>query len=184
MKFVVSRARRRFYVWLCRAFYPRCEWLVTWNPLAIRGYVLWQRILNVNGARAIPWPVHFTSKVSGRISVGVMTAPGMSPGCYVSGGGGVIFGDSVYIGPGVKIISRNHDPDDLEAYLPTEPIRVGSRVWIGANVVILPGVQIGDGAVIGAGSVVTRDIPAMCVAAGNPARPIRQRSDTTGRREM
>ena len=54
------------------------------------------------------------------------------------------------------------------------PISVGSDVWIGGNVVVLPGVTIGDGCVIGAGSVVTRDLPACCLAFGNPCRVIRR----------
>ena len=54
------------------------------------------------------------------------------------------------------------------------PIRIGNNVWIGGNVVILPGVTIGDGAVIGAGSVVTRDVPAHTLAVGNPCRPLRK----------
>jgi lipopolysaccharide O-acetyltransferase len=55
-----------------------------------------------------------------------------------------------------------------------KPVHIGRNVWIGEQVCVLPGVRIGDGVVIGAGSVVTRDIPAQCVAAGNPARVIRQ----------
>jgi acetyltransferase-like isoleucine patch superfamily enzyme len=53
------------------------------------------------------------------------------------------------------------------------PVRIGKRVWIGENACILPGVSIGDGAVIGAGSVVTKDIPPNSIAAGNPAKVIR-----------
>ena len=53
------------------------------------------------------------------------------------------------------------------------PVRIGSNVWIGAGAVILPGVTIGDNTVIGAGSIVTHDIPADCVAVGNPCRVVR-----------
>jgi len=56
----------------------------------------------------------------------------------------------------------------------TEPVRIGRHVWIGARVVVLKGVTIGDGAVIAAGSVVTRDVPAGCLAAGVPARVVKQ----------
>lgn len=63
--------------------------------------------------------------------------------------------------------------------LHAKPVRIGKNVWIGESVCVLPGVTIFDGAVIGAGSVVTRDVPARCVAAGNPARVIRQWDDAT-----
>ena len=56
----------------------------------------------------------------------------------------------------------------------TKPIKIGNNVWIGGNVIVLPGVNIGDNVVIGAGSVVTKDIPANCVAVGNPCRVIRK----------
>ena len=54
------------------------------------------------------------------------------------------------------------------------PIHIGNKVWIGANSVVLPGVTIGENSVIGAGSIVTRDIPANVIAAGNPCRVIRE----------
>ena len=55
-----------------------------------------------------------------------------------------------------------------------EPITIGNDVWLGGNVTILPGVTIGDNVVIGAGSVVTKDIPSNCVAVGNPCKPIKK----------
>mgnify|MGYP000091352893 CR=1 FL=1 len=61
--------------------------------------------------------------------------------------------------------------------LPVNPVEIGDDVWIGTRVIVLPGVKLGAGCVIGAGSVVTRDIPPLAVAAGNPARVIRQRGD-------
>ncbi|MCB5187695.1 sugar O-acetyltransferase [Methylobacillus caricis] len=146
--------------------------------MAIRGYWIFQRILNVNGARAIPWPVHFTSRVSGKITLGDMVSPGMMPGCYINAMAGIEFGSNVWIGPGSKIISANHDPADLECHLMTKPIRIGSNVWIGANAIILPNVEIGNNVIIGAGSVVTRDIPDCKVAVGNPARVIKENKVT------
>jgi len=78
-------------------------------------------------------------------------------------------------GPGVQVYTPLH-PMDAELRRRQEfgkPVTIGSDVWIGGAAVILPGVQIGDRAVIGAGSVVTRDIPAGVFAAGNPCRVIR-----------
>ncbi|MFC0409401.1 sugar O-acetyltransferase [Roseomonas elaeocarpi] len=85
----------------------------------------------------------------------------------------VTIGDGTQIGPGVQILTADHprDPAQRRAMLEFgQPIRIGANVWIGAGALILPGVTVGDDAIIGAGSVVTRDVPAGGVAVGNPAR--------------
>ena len=97
--------------------------------------------------------------------------------CVILDGAPVTFGDDVMIGPNCCFSTAGH-PLDAEtrdqgleyAY----PITVGSHVWFGANVTVLPGVTIGDNSVIGAGSVVTHDIPAGVVAVGNPCRVLRE----------
>lgn len=91
--------------------------------------------------------------------------------------GKVTFGDNVLIAPNVSIYTAGHPvhPQSRNSgYEYGIPITIGSNVWIGGSVVILPGVTIGDNAVIGAGSVVTRDIPAGVIAAGNPCRVLRE----------
>ncbi|MGV3504861.1 MAG: sugar O-acetyltransferase [Adhaeribacter sp.] len=88
----------------------------------------------------------------------------------------VTIGDNVFIAPDVVISTARHplDPETRNSGLEdAAPIRIGNNVWIGASVCILPGVEIGDGVTIGAGSVVTRSIPAHTVAVGNPCRVIR-----------
>ena len=80
--------------------------------------------------------------------------------------------DSIYTaGHPVHYIPRN------TGYEYGIDITIGDNVWIGGNVVITPGVKVGNGVVIGAGSVVTKDIPDNCIAAGNPARVIREITD-------
>ena len=89
----------------------------------------------------------------------------------------VAIGDDASIGPNVVISAAGHpvDPESRIAGLEfAKPITVGNRVWIGASVVIVPGVEIGDDVTVGAGSVVTKSIPANCVAVGNPCRVLRQ----------
>lgn len=89
----------------------------------------------------------------------------------------IYIGDSVMIAPNVTLATAGHpiDPSLRERiYQYNLPIHIGNRVWIGAGAVILPGVTIGDDSVIGAGSVVTKDIPAGVVAVGNPCRVLRE----------
>lgn len=96
--------------------------------------------------------------------------------CTFFGRGGITIGNDVFIGPKVNLITINHDPDpdpDKRSATYGRPIVIEDKVWIGINSTILPGVKIGYGAIIGAGSVVTKDVPAMAVVAGNPARIIK-----------
>lgn len=88
----------------------------------------------------------------------------------------VTFGENVQIGPNCGFYTSGH-PLEKETRRKVEfakPITIGNDVWIGGNVCILPGVTIGDNTVIGAGSVVTKDIPANVVAVGNPCKVIRK----------
>jgi len=85
-------------------------------------------------------------------------------------------GDNVLLGPNVQIYSTTHPLDPIERASGKEycaPITIGDNCWIGGSVIILPGITIGKNSVIGAGSVVTKDIPEGVVAAGNPCRVIK-----------
>ncbi|MET9154578.1 sugar O-acetyltransferase [Streptomyces griseoflavus] len=88
----------------------------------------------------------------------------------------ITIGEDCQIGPNVQLLTPTHpvEPgprrDKLEAAL---PITIGDNVWLGGGVIVCPGVSIGDDSVVGAGAVVTRDIPAGVVAVGSPARPVR-----------
>lgn len=94
--------------------------------------------------------------------------------CTFFGRGGITLGENVLVGPKVNIITINHDPDpENRSATYGRPVVIGDNVWIGINSTILPGVSIGCGAIIGANSVVTKDVPPMTVVAGNPARIIK-----------
>ena len=85
-------------------------------------------------------------------------------------------GADVQIGPNVQLLTPTHpiDPDRRrDKWEAAEPITIGDNVWLGGGVIVCPGVTIGADTVVGAGSVVTRDLPARVVAVGNPARVIR-----------
>ena len=89
----------------------------------------------------------------------------------------VTFGDDCFVGPNVSIYTACHSTNPVERNTRQEwakPVTIGNNVWIGGSVTILAGVTIGDNCTIGAGSVVTRDIPANSVAVGNPARVVKQ----------
>ena len=99
----------------------------------------------------------------------------INSGCIFQDQGGITIGDDVLVGHNCVIATLNHAmaPARRGDMIPA-PVRIGNRVWIGANVTILQGVEIGDGAVIAAGAVVNRDVPPRTVAAGVPARIIRE----------
>jgi acetyltransferase-like isoleucine patch superfamily enzyme len=86
--------------------------------------------------------------------------------------GGITIGDGVQIGPNVTIATDNHDFKN-RSVLRCKPVVIKKNAWIGASVTILPGVTIGENAVIGGGAVVTKDIPDNAIAAGVPAKVIR-----------
>ena len=101
----------------------------------------------------------------------------MNAGCHILGE--ITIGDDVMIGPKTVIWGRDHgikkDKPMREQEHFKQPITIGNDVWIGANVTILKGVKISDGVVIGAGSVVTKDIPPYAIVVGNPAKIVKYR---------
>lgn len=98
----------------------------------------------------------------------------INSGCRFQDQGGITIGDDCLIGHNTVLATLNHDMDPAKrADLHPAPIVIGRNVWIGANVTVLPGVTIGDDAVVAAASVVTKDVPAGSVVVGSPARVIR-----------
>jgi len=88
----------------------------------------------------------------------------------------IVIGDDFQCGPGVQILTPEHPLDAVERKAGLEsarPIRIGDDVWLGGGAIVLAGVTIGDRAIVGAGAVVTKDVPPDVVVAGNPARVIK-----------
>jgi acetyltransferase-like isoleucine patch superfamily enzyme len=108
----------------------------------------------------------------GRLEIGPRTW--IHYGCSIAAHELIHIGADCHIGPYTNIIDNAyHDIEDHLMTPPSRPVVIGDNVWIGTRVIILPGVTIGDRAVIGAGAVVTKDVPPRSVAAGNPARVLR-----------
>jgi len=103
----------------------------------------------------------------------------INSGCVFHAHAPIEIGDKTLIAANVMIVTANHDISKrgLDAFYALEvgAVKIGSECWLGAGVIVLPGVSIGDGAVVGAGSVVTRDLPPEMICVGAPAKPIKQR---------
>lgn len=119
-------------------------------------------------------------KIKFSMSISIGDSSGVGDYAYFQGK--VNIGSNVMIAPYCTFIAIDHRYSDDNKNIKNqgiseESIEIGNNVWIGAHVIILKGVKIGNGAVIGAGSVVTHDIPSNCVAAGNPAKTIKNRCE-------
>ena len=112
--------------------------------------------------------------VTGRdISIGDNTA--INRFAYLDGRAPLRIGDNVNISHYCKIHTLTHDPQSPDFACVAAPVTIGDHVWIGTGAIILPGVNLGEGCVVGAGSVVTRSVDPYVIVAGNPARMIKRR---------
>lgn len=138
----------------------------------------------IYGKRKMPFSYHFTSvitcheKVKADISVEAYL--GNVGGMYIQAINGVEIGEGTIIAPGVKIISANHSLEDFDKHNYEEPVRIGKKCWLGTNCVILPGVQLGNAVIVGAGAIVTKSFPDNCVIAGVPAKIIKMTESEHG----
>lgn len=108
----------------------------------------------------------------------------IGPNCKLDGAGGISIGKGSIFAPEVLVYSRSHNFNNNLQALPFDnimevsPVTIGQYVWLGARTIILPGVTIGDGAVIAAGALVSKDVPSCAVVGGNPAKIIKYRDET------
>lgn len=115
--------------------------------------------------------------VASNVSIGDYSGIGRK--CFIQGY--VTIGNHVMMGPEVLIYTQNHRFSDAQknideqGFSPVKEVKIGNNVWIGARVIILPGVSIGEGAVIGAGTVVSKDVPPFTVFVGNPGKVVKKR---------
>lgn len=150
------------------------EWMVRYNaalalPAGERRKLLLERFAAVGDGAVIRPPFHCDYGYNISLGAGVF----LNFNCVILDVVAVIIGDRTQIGPGVQILTADHPRDLATRETGLEfgrPIHIGRNVWIGGGALILPGVTIGDDAIVGAGSVVTRDVPAGATVMGNPAR--------------
>lgn len=115
----------------------------------------------------------FTADFGKNITVGRNVF--FNSGCRLQDHGGIFVGDNVLFGHNVVLATLDHDLDPARrSLLHCAPIRIGNDVWMGANATITKGVTVGDGAVIAAGAVVTRDVPPRTVVGGVPAKALKE----------
>jgi maltose O-acetyltransferase len=149
-------------------------WMTRYNAslaatAADRLALLRERMAEVGDGAEIRPPFHCDYGFNISLGPGVF----VNFGCVMLDVVGVTIGAGTQIGPAVQIYTADHPRDPAARRAGKEfgrPICVGRNVWIGGGAIILPGVSIGDDAIVGAGSVVTRDVPAGITVLGNPAR--------------
>ena len=164
--------------WVINIFYPeyyRPKYGYQRYYVLFFHYLIPQKLFRLNPK--VKWPVHFTSKVIApeNITKGILCDPGDGLNTYIQANNGIHFGSNIELGPGVSIISANHDATNLRVHKKCDSITIGNHVWIGANSTILPEVTIGDNVIIGANSLVNKDIPSNSIAVGNPCKVINKK---------
>ncbi|NLC69015.1 MAG: acetyltransferase [Clostridiaceae bacterium] len=175
---------RKFIKYVCLALYylgarhlPASDMPYSLGAKKVRGF-LCRRIFKKAGKNInIEHGAYFGSGFE--IEIGNNSGLGLNCRVY----GPLTIGDDVMMGPDVMIFTQQHESKRLDIPMrlqtaPKEPVSIGDDVWIGARVIILPGKKIGKGAIIGAGAIVTKDVPDYAVVAGNPARIIKFRNET------
>jgi len=139
--------------------------------------ILWQKFFGFN--RHIPWPVSPFVTISNpdniQFDIDNLDNFQFFGNYFQNHYGFIAIGKGTYIAPNVGIITSDHDPENLDIYLPPENVVIGKKCWIGMNAVILPGVILGDHTIVGAGAVVTKSFQeGNVIIAGNPAKIIKK----------
>jgi acetyltransferase-like isoleucine patch superfamily enzyme len=164
-------------------FYQKKYLKGKWFDRNIKGWkwawrcLFMQKIIGYN--RFVPWPVSHRTEIGNpdNIFFDVNDINNFQHfGCYFqSQFEKIIIGKGTYIAPNVGLITSNHDINSLDKHLEGKPVIIGEKCWIGMNSVVLPGVELGDNTIVGAGSIVTKSfIEGNCVIAGNPAKIIKK----------
>jgi galactoside O-acetyltransferase len=179
----VSRAVQRL---LCRFLRPTVQWAKSADVACWRVHGARSNQLVVGANARVRIAIHF-ERTGGKVTIGERTFLGSG---VISIADAVEIGDDVMVAWGVTIMDhdshsldfnfRKHDVEQWAsgrknwAGVAVRPVRIRNKAWIGVNAIILKGVDIGEGAVVGAGAVVTSNVPAWTMVAGNPARKVKR----------
>ena len=164
----MSKVFMALYIWFFRTFPEHIKFGGGMRNFCVKRFVK-QAGDNIN--------IGYGARVHKNTIIGNQT--GIGRNCELQNG--VVLGNKVLMGPDVYVLTQNHRFDDLtkpileQGMTEVKPVVIEDDVWIGARVVILPGVRIGHGSIIAACSVVTKNIPPMVVAGGCPAKVIKTR---------
>ena len=151
-------------------------WLLRYNaasaaPMAERRELLAERLASVGAGSVVRPPFHCDYGFNIHLGANAF----LNFGCVILDVVEVVIGEGAQIGPAVQIYAADHPRDPAQRRQGLElgrPVHIGANTWIGGGAIILPGVAIGEDAIVGAGSIVTRDVPPGATVAGNPARRI------------
>ena len=158
--------------------------VIKWKPLLLAG----ERYISIGDGTVIDKNIQLTAwninNKPPQITIGNNCL--IRANCHITSASRITIGDNLLTGTNVLITDNSHggtDADSLQIppierpIITKGPITIGNNVWLGNNVCVMPGVTIGDGVIVGANSVVTQDIPAFTVAAGVPAKVIKQNKE-------
>jgi acetyltransferase-like isoleucine patch superfamily enzyme len=135
-----------------------------------------RRIMQVNLHQSSATLLGLRLYTRGNLTIGAHSV--IDRDCILDTRGGITIGKNVNLAPEVTVLTAYHDPDDEDFCGMEKQVVIEDYVWIATQALILPGVKIGRGAVVGAGSVVTKDVASETIVAGNPAKPIRRRNSS------
>tara|TARA_Y100001970_G_C14077294_1_gene772735 strand:+ start:621 stop:1172 length:552 start_codon:yes stop_codon:yes gene_type:complete len=166
---------------------PIVTFMRTWILNVIVGHIPWAGLrylyykmicqITIGEQTEIWTGVRFVGGAMDKISIGKFSV--IPHGALLVAGDAIRIGDNVVFGHDVQLYTSDHDPDDPTFARRDAPIEIHDNVWVGSRAIILKGVTIGEGAVVAAGSVVTRDVESFSIVGGNPARKIRDRGTRT-----
>lgn len=147
---------------------------IAWLPSHAAREALWRGLLRMDLARGSSIHLGLRLTTIGGVTIGAGTT--IDQGALLDGRGGLTIGRAVTTGLDVCLLTADHDPQSPTFAGRLAPVEIGDRAWLGTRAMVLPGVKVGEGAVVAAGAVVTRDVAPYTIVGGVPARVIGERS--------